>query len=277
MATLIFTFALLFQTAAAMQVAGSVELRCLGFMSAAPVPHDLFISGTYEEGISALGHQGTIVYLGGPGLANLKPGANYAVIRLKGEIRLGEEETTNLYSELGTVRIESVDAASAAAFVVVSCQPFHKGDLVVPPVERKTVEFHGSLSNRLTPFPDDSLVSTILMGQDDLRELADGHFCFIGVGEREGVKTGDRFTVYRHAPPFDRKDVNVAGQGRSRDYRMWRPDQDSALMESLKGRGLPPRPLGDIVVVDVGSTTATGRIVNSLAEIHPGDIVARRQ
>jgi hypothetical protein len=277
MATLIFTLALLFQTAAAIQVAGSVELKCLGFVSGSPIPPHLFISGTYEEGISAMGHEGTIVYLGGSGLVNLKPGEKYAVIRPEGNLRIREEETAIYYSELGTIRIETVDAKNAAALVLVSCQAFHKGDLVVPPTERKPVEFHGNLSTRLTSFPEDGLVSTILLGKDDLRELAEGHFCLIGAGEREGVKLGDRFTIYRMAPAFDPKDINVAGQGRARMYRMWRPDSDPELMDSLAERGLPPRPLGDIVVVDVGATTATARIINSLAEIHPGDIVARRQ
>jgi hypothetical protein len=34
--------------------------------------------------------------------------------------------------------------------------------------------------------------------------------------------------------------------------------------------------VGDLVVVEVGNTTAAARIVSSQSEIHPGDVVVRR-
>jgi hypothetical protein len=44
----------------------------------------------------------------------------------------------------------------------------------------------------------------------------------------------------------------------------------------LENRKLPPRPMGDLIVVDSGNHTATVKIINSLYEILPGDIVVKR-
>jgi hypothetical protein len=48
-------------------------------------------------------------------------------------------------------------------------------------------------------------------------------------------------------------------------------------MESLLGdRTLPPKVIGDIVIVDAGEKMSTGKIVNSMIEIHLGDLVVKK-
>jgi hypothetical protein len=44
----------------------------------------------------------------------------------------------------------------------------------------------------------------------------------------------------------------------------------------LHERKLPPQILGDIVVVETGDRTSTGKIVNSLSEIHVGDLIVKK-
>jgi hypothetical protein len=39
---------------------------------------------------------------------------------------------------------------------------------------------------------------------------------------------------------------------------------------------MPPRVLGDLIILDAGETTSVAKIVNSMSEIHLGDIVVRR-
>jgi hypothetical protein len=69
----------------------------------------------------------------------------------------------------------------------------------------------------------------------------------------------------------------VDGEGPLRSYnRIQGGRYDPMLLDMLRSRKLPPRPVGDVVVVNVGKTTAAARIVNSLVEINPGDLVVRR-
>jgi hypothetical protein len=44
----------------------------------------------------------------------------------------------------------------------------------------------------------------------------------------------------------------------------------------LHERKLPPQILGDIVVVETGDKTSTGKVVNSLSEIHIGDLIVKK-
>jgi hypothetical protein len=44
----------------------------------------------------------------------------------------------------------------------------------------------------------------------------------------------------------------------------------------LGNRTLPPQILGDVVVIKTENGVSTVKIVNSLAEMHPGDLVIKR-
>ena len=205
-------------------------------------------------------------------------GEVYAVAREEGLVNDPQtlERVGTYYKQLGTVRIASGGKDSAVGLVLMSCQPIIKGDFLVPFEPKPPVDFSGQLSNHLTPLVD-GLSSHIILAEDDLREMSSGDICYIAAGSRDGVKAGDRFTIYRHQPPFDPLDLLVAGKQGNASYRKILGNAHSGMItEKLGARSLPPKVVGDIVVWEVGETTATARIVNSLSEIHLGDLVIRR-
>jgi len=263
-----------------MQVATPQEMHCLGFIQESSLPLDVYIAGTGEEGMTAFASESGLVYLNGPRVSTLKAGETYLVVRPEGRVRnrVTHEQTGIYYKELGTVRVELVGKDNATATVLVSCYVMHKGDLVVPYQPKPAVKFEGKLSNRLTPYPAEGLTSTIILGKDGLEELATGQFCFIGIGKRDGVKVGDRFTIFRPQPPFNPRDLIVDG---TRSYMSYERLQAGTLegggqIDKLQDRSLPPRVLGDIVIVEVGDSTATARIIHCMNEVHLGDTVVRR-
>jgi hypothetical protein len=255
------------------------ELPCVGFIHESELPLDLLVMGTEYEGVTAFLTAGSLVYAGGPALSSAKVGEVFQVIRPEGKIRdsYTREAVGIYYKELGTIRLEAIHPDSATGTVLTSCAPMVKGDLLVAMRPKGPVTFSGTLSDRLTPYPAEGVASSILVGKDDAREMAAGFFCFIGVGASEGVRAGDRFTIYRPQPGFDRKDliVNAAHGGTS--YGKWQtPVYEARIVEILKKRNLPPRVVGDLVVVDVAETTAAAKIIQSRSEVHIGDLVVRR-
>ena len=48
------------------------------------------------------------------------------------------------------------------------------------------------------------------------------------------------------------------------------------IAQPLSDRSLPPTVLGDIIVVQAGDRVSAGKIINSLLEIHLGDLVVKR-
>lgn len=239
-------------------------------------PADLFVAGVEMEGTKTFATEGQIVYLNGPRVSSMKPGTVQRVVRAEGKIRdpFTDAELGVYYKDIGTIKIEAVGEENATARVLSSCQGMFKGDLVLPHSEKPVVEFSGSLSSDVVTLPQGGLVGTILLGKDDIREMAAGNFCYIALGGRDGVKAGDRFTVFRRYPPFNPRDMASLGKRANASYKQ--VGNDSEVNEMLHNRSLPPQILGDIVIVEAGDSVSTGKIINSLTNIHPGDLIIRR-
>lgn len=255
------------------------ELKCMGFITKSTLPMEIYVSGTEQEGLTSFASEGALVYLNGPGLASVKVGQNFRVVRAEGRVSnpLTGEAIGIYYKELGTARIDARRADGATATLTMSCGVMFKGDILIPAVEKPILKGPQDLSNRLTPYPEQGLASNIILGKDDLRYLGAGHFCFIGVGAQEGVKTGDRFTIYRVQPPFDAKDLIVNYTHGGASYKKAQTvEYRSSIAQTLSKRKIPPRVLGDLVVLEVGENTAVTKIINSRTEIQLGDIVVRR-
>lgn len=255
-------------------------MACIGVLQDAPVPSDLHIAGVQREGQAAFAVEGQYVFLNGPRVSSLKVGDIQRVLRLEGKVHdpWSGNPRGIYYKDIGTLRIETIGPGQATARVLMSCQGMLKGDWVVPPAPRAKVEFSGDFSTATTPIPSNGLVGSILLGKGDARELAAGSFCFIGVGARDGVRVGDRFSVFRPYPSFDPKDMDADGKGADASYSSMRSRYPYRYqwLNILTKRTLPPQVLGDIVVVETGDRVSTGRIVNSLSEIHPGDFAVKR-
>ena len=107
--------------------------------------------------------------------------------------------------------------------------------------------------------------------------MAVGQFCFIQLGQRDGVKLGDRFVVFLLNPAYNSQDKDAMGNGTDALYSPVRGGFFGSKLDSmLRNRTLPPTVLGDIVIVEVGDGISTGKIINSMSEIHPGDLVVQR-
>jgi hypothetical protein len=256
------------------------ELACAGSMQSAQLPLDVYIAGVEMEGLATLATHGQVLYLNGPQVSSLKAGTIQRVVRPEGKIRdpLTGNEMGFYYKDIGTVRIENVEQDKATARVLLSCREMIKGDVVIPDAPRPAIEFKVAMSNDLTVLQGHGLVGSILFSREDMKEMAAGQFCFIGLGGRDGIKTGDRLTVFRSQPPFDSKDMAVSEMGGADTTypRVSNWSYHSQLDKLLQNRKLPPRIMGDIIVVDVKEGVSMGKIVNSLSEIHVGDFVVKR-
>ncbi len=251
----------------------------MGSIQDSVVPMDLYVSAVEEEGTKTFASEGNIVYLNGPGTAGLKKGAVRRVVRPEGTVR--DPSTKSLlgtyYMDIGTIRIEAVEKESAMARVLLSCHAIQKGDLIVADAKKPTLEFDDAFSNAMTPLPQNGVIGSIVLGREDVKEIGAGHFCFITLGQRDGIGVGDRLTVFRPYPHFSSRDLENAGKGTDASYDPFRDRIYNYRLSQLLGvRSIPPMILGDIIVVEAGNDVATGKVINSLQEIHPGDFVVKR-
>jgi|WetSurMetagenome_2_1015567.scaffolds.fasta_scaffold398582_1 hypothetical protein len=271
MLTLLFLFAF--------KVVTPGEIACSDSIKESAISADLYIAGVEHEGEAVFAAPGRIVYINGAGASSLKVGSIQQVIRPEGKIGdpNAKAKMGFYYKDIGTIQIEDVHKDSAKARVLVSCQEMLKGDVVTAYSQKAAMQFDGDLSNKLTQIPQNGLISSIVLGKNDVRQLSTGNICFIGLGKRDGVAVGDRFTVFRPNPKFKSSDMVAAKTGASRSYSEMRDwFEQNELNEMLRQRHLPPVILGDIIVIDAGERVSTGKIINSLLEIYPGDLIVKR-
>jgi hypothetical protein len=260
------------------------DLYCAGFINRQTLPDANFVAGGLQTPSTTKFVRGDIVYLRGSGYT---AGARYEIIRALRDINEYEmfpgqrkllKATGQPYEEVGIVHVIDTRSKSAIAQIEFSCDGINPGDTAIPFAEKTTVSFHPPV--RFDRFlPSSSKVSgRIVMGKDFDSELGTGQKVYFNVGSNQGVKVGDYFRAVRNYEedlhdPVDSLSFRAA---LSEDTQKKQPSFDPGLWEKGNGpvihvRDLPRRAVGEIVIIGVTPTTATGMIVFAMEDIHAGD------
>ena len=124
----------------------------------------------------------------------------------------------------------------------------------------------------------------VVMGKDFDSMLGTGQKVYINVGANQGVKVGDFFRAVRSydADLNDPVDSLSFKAAIAEDTQKKTPSVDPHMFTKTNGpeihvRDLPRRAVGEIVVIGVTPTTATGMIVFALEDVHAGDGVEQDQ
>ena len=260
------------------------DLYCAGFISRQILPDANYVAGGLETPSTTKYTRGEIVYLHGTGYSS---GAEYEIVRALRDVNEYEmfpgqhkllKETGQPYEEVGRVKVIDTRSRTAIAKVEFACEPVNPGDTAIPFAEKQTITFHTPL--RFDRFlPASSKVSgRIVMAKDFDSQLGTGQKVYINVGSNQGVKIGDYFRAVRSyeedlKDPVDSLSFRAA---MSEDTQKKMPSFDPAMFEKTNGpvihvRDLPRRAVGEIVIIGVTNTTATGMIVFSMEDLHAGD------
>jgi hypothetical protein len=152
------------------------------------------------------------------------------------------------------------------------------GDTAIPFVEKETVAPHGPLRfDRFLP-ASPKTSGRIVMAKDFDSQLGTGQKVYINLGSKQGVKIGDYFRAVRtyEADLKDPVDSLSFRAQLSEDTQKKQTTFDPAMFEKANGpvihvRDLPRRAVGEIVIIGVTDTTATGMIVFANEDVHAGD------
>ncbi len=260
------------------------DLYCAGFISKHILPDANYIAGGLETPTTTKFMRGDIVYLRGTGYT---AGAEYEIIRELRDVNEYEtfpgqrkllKETGQPYEEVGRVKVIDMRSKAAIAQVEYSCDGINPGDTAIPFAEKQAIAFHGPL--RFDRFlPASSKVSgRIVMARDFDSQLGTGQKVYINVGSNQGVKIGDFFRAVRsyEADLRDPVDSLSFRAAIAEDTQKKMPSFDPAMFEKQNGpvihvRDLPRRSVGEMVIIGVTDTTATGMIVFANEDVHAGD------
>ncbi len=262
------------------------DLYCAGFISKQILPDANYVVGGLETPSTTKFTRGDVVYLQGTGYS---AGAEYEIVRALRDVNEYEmypgqkkllKETGQPYEEVGRVRIIDTRSRMAIARIEYACDGINPGDTAIPFAEKLTVAFRTPAKFDLFLPSSSKLSGRIVMGKDFDSQLGTGHKVYINLGANQGVKVGDYFRAVRSydADLNDPVDSLSFKAAIAEDTQMKTPSVDPHMFTKGNGpvihvRDLPRRSIGEIVIIGVTPTTATGMIVFSLEDVHAGDNV----
>jgi len=260
------------------------DVYCAGFINKQILPDANYIAGGLQTPSTTKFTRGDLVYLKGTGYS---AGAEYEIVRALRDVNEYEaypgarklmKETGQPYEEVGRVRIVDTRNKTAIAQIEYACDGVNPGDTAIPFAEKQTVTFHSPIRfDRFMP-PSNRLSGRIVMGKDFDSQLGTGQKVYINVGANQGVKVGDYFRAVRsyEADLKDPVDSLSFKAAIAEDTQKKTPSVDPNMFTKSNGpvihvRDLPRRAVGEIVIIGVTPTTATGMVVFSMEDVHAGD------
>jgi hypothetical protein len=174
------------------------------------------------------------------------------------------------YAQLGRIRIVALRAATAVAEVEFSCQGMTTGDMIVPFQEHPPVTYRKTTTMARWPAGAGKLSARIVMSNEFDFLVARSHKVFINAGSDKGVKVGDYFRAVRGYDP------NRIDPVESLSYKSPVGDDTQkmpGIVTPALAKTLPPRNLGEMIVLSVTPTSSTAMITNSLETMEVGDQV----
>jgi hypothetical protein len=267
------------------------DIYCTGYITESTLWPESMVIGGEKENFQASFTQGDVVFINKGREEGVRSGAVYYIIRPLGKFKHPFDKKRKLGTfvrEVGMLRIIQVNEKTSTAEVTVSCEMVEMGDLLKPyeeklapePREGQPLPLHGESS--------DDISGQIVMARNYQEFVSANNIVFIDLGERQGVKEGDYFTIYHKITskrenigeyPNDKID-NWRDRGYESDH--WRGgdfSNQSVAKERkkiLKDRPkIPRKVLGEMIVLKVEKGTAVALITRTVGEVNIGDRVER--
>jgi hypothetical protein len=267
----------------------TADLNCAGFISKHVESKDKYVAGGLDSAFTTQYANGEAIFLNGKGY---ELGQQYEIVRElvdpnRYELFPGQwaslKATGQPYEELARVQVVDTRHKMAVARVEYSCNTVLPGDFVIPYVQKTDIAFHPPMRfDRFVPASGTS--GRIVLAKDFDSELGNGGKVYLNIGSNQGLKVGDYLRASRsyEATAHDSVDSLSFKSPAMEPTQAKQPSMDSNFLSRTNGpeihvADMPRRSVGEVVILGVTPTTATGMIVFSLEPVHVGDRVELEQ
>src|SRR5262249_30466290 len=237
-------------------------------------PDDLRVVSGEQAGYKIIFSQPDRVYLNQGGSNGVRVGDRFMVVRpeedsartewFKGQMKITGAMGT-LYSDVGQLRVVSVEAKTSIAEIIVSCGYMQRGDIARPFEERPLPPLKEGAFDHFAP-PSGKPVGTVVNSVDFQQSSGQGATVYVNLGAAQGIKVGDYVRVFRYQGKMD----EYAPQTRGYAYEIYGYGSSPTRYD---GKDLPREVLGEGVVLNASRNSATVFLTFSSADIFMGDTV----
>jgi hypothetical protein len=292
--------------AEAPRVASQTSLYCAGFIKYQRLPRMPEIVGAEEEQEERTYSTGDIVYLNRGSSEGIKEGQHFQIIRPRGDVKGVHTEKFGYLGtyvqDIGQLEVFKVWENIAAARVTFTCDLALLGDLLAPIPDRESPLQRTEANLDSFAAASGKQTGRLMMAKDNREMVTRNDIVYIDLGSEDQLKRGDYLTVYRplgtgNITRFDNEEM---ARGRSIGFQSDRfrgggfssqasRAKDSTAFVDAEGRYryrpitskevkrnrplMPRKIVGEMVVIDIQTRTATAIITRVVGELHTGDWV----
>ena len=288
------------------RVAGHSNLYCAGYIkyqrfSAAPE-----IVGSEMEPEQRGFSEGDTVFLDWGADQGIKEGQKFQIVRPKGNVKGVFHEKKGFLGtyvrELGQLEVFRVFQHTAVAQITFSCEQALLGDLLLPVPDREAPIARTDVELDRFAQPSGKPQGRLMMARDGREMIAVNNIVYIDLGSEDKLIPGDHLTIFRPLGAGGVTHVAAEEDARGRSsgfqsdaYRgggfssQSQRSKDSTTFSKSPGKyqykpltsyevkkhrpQMPRKVVGEMVVIDVQTRTATAIITKSIWEAHTGDWV----
>ena len=287
-------------------VAGQSSLYCAGYIRHQRLPSMPEIVGAEEEQEQRTYADGDIVYLNAGSQQGIKEGQNFQIIRPRGDVKGVHKEKRGFLGtyiqEIGQLRVFKVRENTSAALITFTCDAALLGDLLAPVPDRESPLQRADENLDRFADPTGKQTGRLMMAKDSREMVTRNDVVYIDLGSEDSVRRGDYLTIYRplgtgNVTRVDNEEMarNRATGFQSNRYRgggfsnQGSRAKDSTAFRDTEGRYryrpittrevkrhrplMPRKIVGEMVIIDVQTRTATAIITRTAGEVHTGDWV----
>jgi hypothetical protein len=251
------------------------DLYCSGVVTDQALPNDSYVISGENSNYKTTFFSGDYIYINRGSAQGVKVGDEFDVVRpiadgmastvwFKYQTMLRHAMGTRI-ADIGRLRVLHVDEKTATTQAVIGCDPFERGDIVIPFQARLAPQFH---SIKLDPFapPSGKKTAMIVSAKDYTVLTGTGRIVFVNLGAAQGVRVGDYFRVFRYQGTHIESLYSV----RNTSYKAYGYGSTPVAYE---WNNLPRQIVGEGIVLRLGTNSATVMLTDVRFEIFAGDYV----
>lgn len=288
------------------RAAAESSLFCAGYIRYQRFGETPEIVGAEEEQEQRTFADGDIVYLNAGSRHGIKEGQSFQIIRPRGDVKGVHRKKIGFLGtyvqEIGQLQVFKVREETSAAKITFSCDAALLGDLLVDvPLRESPLQRSESQFDRFAD-PSGKQTGRLMMAKDNREMLTKNDIVYIDLGGEDNVKRGDYLTIYRPLGTgnLTRVDNEEMARNRATGFQSDRyrgggisiqgsRAKDETAFVDANGRyryrpitsrevkkdrpDMPRKIVGEMVIIDVQSRTATAIITRVANEVHTGDWV----
>jgi hypothetical protein len=287
-------------------VAGKSSLYCAGYIHYNRLPPMPEIVGAVEEQEQRNFANGDVVYINAGSRQGITEGQSFQIIRPRGDVKGVHKQKLGYLGtyvqEVGQLQVFKVLENTSAARIIFTCNMIVLGDLLAPIPDRESPlqRAEGDLDRFAEP--SGKQTGRLMMARENREMPTQNDIVYIDLGSEDQIKAGDYLTIYRPLGTgnITRVDNEELARNRATGFQSDRfrgggfsnqasRAKDSTAFVNAEGRyrhrpitskevkkDRPPMPrkiVGEMVVINVQTRTATAIITRVITEVHTGDRV----